>query len=114
MKIAGLTQNTQKWEMGFSGAWDLSGNQNPGAPIGEKRKTLLDNYLHANFETNGSSPSTQKEQTLRSADSPVFRAPRVDRSKNANIVLCTMVFLHSFGEKDTKIALLRPWGKIKS
>ena len=63
--------------MGFSGPWGPPGGPSPGAPIGEKRKTWLDNYLkylHANFEINQSSPSTQKSQAIRNADPLVSRA----------------------------------------
>ena len=63
---------------------------------------------------------------LRNADSPLFSGPLVVRSKNANVVLCIIVFLrsykfhqdrikivgqHSFGAKGPKMAF---FGVIRS
>ena len=130
MKIEGLVQKTQN---GLFGALGPPGGPSPGAPIGEKRKTWLDNYLkylHANFEINQSSPSTQKSQAIRNADPPCFQGPGgptggpIEKCKRSFVHhgllkrpykfhqdRIKIVRLHSFGAKGPKMAF---FGVIRS
>ena len=78
-------------------------------------------YLHANFETNQSSPSTQKGQTSRNAD-PLFPGPPGGPIKKCKRSLVhhglfkmpykfnqdwiKIAGLHSFGAKGPKMAFL--------